>query len=76
MPVESTAFYYKMDHPSRGLAIIFNHEIFDDNINKTRQGTQVDNELLMKQLNILGFQVKSFQDLTCKELRDVVDEGI
>lgn len=76
MPVERTAPYYKMDHPRRGLAVIFNHEVFNVHGLRARSGTQVDNECLKEQLTALGFYVKSFQNLNYSQLAEEVEKGV
>lgn len=67
--------YYNMNHKRRGIAIIFNHEIFDIPSLKSRAGTKVDCENLSNTLSKLGFEVKVFQDLSYKEVIQTVDEG-
>lgn len=73
---EVVTTYYKMDHPRRGLAIIFNHEIFDNSHLKVRLGTQIDNDCLTEELLILGFHVKSFQNLSFVQLIDEIEKGM
>lgn len=52
-----------MNHPNRGMAIIFNHEHFVlPNLDR-RSGTNVDCENLQKTLTHLHFNVKVYQDL-------------
>lgn len=63
MPVPKYASHYKMDHPKRGYAIIFNHEVFDVPQLKTRAGTNADCDNLKRTLEALGFDVSVYKDL-------------
>lgn len=63
---------YNMNHENRGTAIIFNHEWFED-INKypVRNGTNVDCDTLKKTFEMLGFEVKIFNN---KKLHEIEEE--
>jgi caspase-like apoptosis-related cysteine protease len=75
MPVERGPGYYKMNHNRRGMAIIFNHEDFDNPSLKRRFGTNVDRDNLKHTLNGLGFEVTVYNDLKTEELMNIVVEG-
>ncbi|XP_072165585.1 caspase-6-like [Diadema setosum] len=62
--------YYNMNHPKRGMALIFNHENFDyqTGMNK-RVGTHHDVNNLKHHLARLGFEVLIFQDISAYEIR-------
>jgi caspase-like apoptosis-related cysteine protease len=74
VPSEKDDPFYKMDHPKRGLAIIFNHEKFTLASLKPRNGTEADCANLKNTLVLLGFEVIVHHDLTYKELDSVVEE--
>uniref|UniRef100_A0A8C6DIY0 Caspase-6 n=1 Tax=Moschus moschiferus TaxID=68415 RepID=A0A8C6DIY0_MOSMO len=60
---------YKMDHKSRGIALIFNHERFFWHLTLTdRQGTRADRDNLRRRFSELGFKVKCFDDLRAELL--------
>lgn len=65
-----------MDHPKRGIAIIFNHEHFSINHLKERTGTNVDCENLKATLASLGFTIQVYENYTSKQLGNVLQEGI
>lgn len=67
---------YKMDHPNRGLAVIFNHEHFDPIVRMNRRvGTEKDVINLRNYLGRLGFTVRVFQDLTVMEIKQTLFKG-
>ncbi|EFN89257.1 caspase-1 [Harpegnathos saltator] len=68
-PTERYATHYNMNHPKRGLAIIFNHEFFTISHLKPRCGTNVDCENLSNTLKNLGFEVNDFHN---SNQRDIV----
>ncbi|XP_050303505.1 caspase-1-like [Anthonomus grandis grandis] len=71
VPLTQSDEYYKMDHPERGLVIVFNHEIFDNKKRfKQRMGTNEDVGKIKKTFSTMGFQVHSYKDLTLAEIRD------
>lgn len=76
MSADIDAVFYKMDHPKRGLAVIFNHENFDIKSLKSRSGTKVDRDNLKESLSRLSFDVKVYNDLTYGEIRKIVDEAV
>ncbi|XP_031623109.1 caspase-1-like [Contarinia nasturtii] len=64
--------YYKMNHGRRGLALIFNHELFE--CNKPRNGSSADRNRLQTTLESLDFDVKIFENETVSEIRGVLQE--
>lgn len=72
MPVERNAPYYNMKHKKRGMAIIFNHEIFNIHSLKPRTGTNVDSNNLLKVLQGLGFAVTVVNNRTSSEVLNYV----
>ncbi|CAL8286761.1 unnamed protein product [Arctogadus glacialis] len=54
---------YKMNHMSRGMALIFNQETFRDRSKTTRSGTNFDRDNLEKRFKELNFDVQAHQDL-------------
>lgn len=64
-----------MNHPKRGLAIIFNHEYFTVSNLKDRNGTNVDCENLSITLKNLGFEVNEFHNSTLKDIMKNLDRG-
>ncbi|KAM9477499.1 caspase-6-like [Clarias gariepinus] len=64
---------YKMNHRSRGLALIFNHEHFQSPFQKERRGTNRDRDNLSERFKALNFEVISHNDYrkeqVLKELR-------
>lgn len=76
MPVEKDAIYYNMNHKRRGIALIFNHEIFNIANLKNRCGTHMDSERLKKTFKKLEFEVIDFHDLTTEEVSKEVEKGI
>lgn len=75
MTTERNARYYKMDHPKRGLAIIFNHELFKVSGLKQRTGTHVDCANFKQQLERLNFQVVVYTDLEHQDVIGKIREG-
>ncbi|XP_055298981.1 caspase-1-like [Sitodiplosis mosellana] len=63
-------YYYSMNHKHRGLALIFNHNYFYNNLNP-RNGTQADCERLRKTFHSLNFDVQVHDDL---EQDDIFNE--
>lgn len=67
-------YYYNMNHKNRGLALIFNHERFDNDM-KPRNGTQVDRERLSETFRALDFDVRAYDDLKQSEILDQLEKG-
>jgi len=75
MPVARDSEVYNMNHPRRGIAIIFNHMNFDQRLGlKKRNGTDVDRDSLRSVLKGLDFEVKVYNDLHFKQLERVLEE--
>lgn len=68
-------YYYKMNHKSRGLALIFNHEMFVDTGLGIRRGTQVDSERLQRTFTALNFDVRVTNNPTEVEIRRILKKG-
>lgn len=66
--------YYNMNHKNRGLALIFNHERFDNDM-KHRSGTQADRERLCETFRALDFDVRIYDDLKQSEILDQLEKG-
>ncbi|KAF4530483.1 hypothetical protein B566_EDAN014686 [Ephemera danica] len=74
MPVEKYSLHYNMQHPRRGKALIFNHEIFDTPSLTPRTGTNVDSQNLQECLLALGFEVCLHKDLRWKEIEYIIEK--
>jgi len=74
-PVDKNEFYYKMNHCKRGLAIIFNHEHFNQPNLSVRNGTNVDAENLRDTFDLLGFEVTIHKDLIYSDLEYVIEKS-
>lgn len=72
MSTERNATHYNMHHKNRGIAIIFNHQVFEVGGLRPRHGTNLDAECLEKRLTKLGFDVTVHQDLEYEKLRQHV----
>jgi hypothetical protein len=72
-PCDKDAEEYSMRHPRRGVALIFNHEKFDNM--DPRSGSAKDCANLSTQLKNLGFETRCHQDLTFTELSAVLRES-
>jgi hypothetical protein len=67
--------YYKMNNKRRGIAIIFNNEHFEIPSLKLRTGTNVDRDNLKHTMKDLGFQVAVYDNLTAKDIMEILEEG-
>lgn len=65
--------YYKMNHKNRGMALIFNHEVFD--CNSPRKGTNVDRARLQRTLESLDFNVQIFENETYPDIKGILKES-
>ncbi|XP_072400038.1 caspase-1-like [Diabrotica undecimpunctata] len=74
MPVHKYSAYYNMEHPKRGMALIFNHEFFDDEKLPTRKGTGEDCQNLKECLIALGFYVQVFKDLNSEDIEQHIED--
>ena len=62
-----------MNHSRRGIAVIFNHEKFDEHLGlSVRNGTDVDQDNLLMTLQQLDFEVKVYKDLPYKEIENIL----
>lgn len=57
------------------MAIIFNHECFDNQSLKRRNGTNVDRDNLKRALQDLGFEVEVYDNLKSKDIIKILDQG-
>lgn len=69
-------FEYKMSHENRGVALIFNHEIFLNNRCARRYGTTLDRDKLKKVLESFNFEVKVFNDLSVDGIIHELNRGM
>lgn len=75
LPVDRNAPEYKMEFKKRGLAYIFNHEIFhEDTALEPRLGTRNDCHNLEETLKNLSFDVVVFDDLSYDEIQEKVEK--
>ncbi|PAA61954.1 hypothetical protein BOX15_Mlig031854g1, partial [Macrostomum lignano] len=66
---------YQMGNPSRGFCLIFNHVNFLSSTHQpTREGSDVDASSIENSFRRLGFDVRTFRDLTASNLLDVLRE--
>ena len=67
---------YKMDHPRRGKALVFNNKLFHPSLGLgKRSGTDEDRDFLRHTLGLLGFEVQVYNDKTLMESMDVINNG-
>lgn len=66
--------FYNMGHSKRGIALIFNHETFDDAENKKRDGTEKDQERLEKMLKHFQFEIRPYKDLKYGKMMNILRE--
>lgn len=74
-PTDRYATHYKMNHQRRGVAIVFNHELFSIGNLKPRSGTNIDCENLKNTLKILGFEVQVYHNYTSKDITNVLHDA-
>lgn len=67
--------YYNMNHKNRGVALIFNHEEFDDTDWSVRHGTRADCDNLIKTFTALHFDVRVYEDLMKSEVKSILQSG-
>uniref|UniRef100_A0A1I8I8W2 CASPASE_P20 domain-containing protein n=3 Tax=Macrostomum lignano TaxID=282301 RepID=A0A1I8I8W2_9PLAT len=66
---------YQMNHPKRGLCLIFNQVTFDPRTGQsTRIGSDVDADNLERSFKQLGFSIMPFRDLSCEKIVSVIKE--
>uniref|UniRef100_A0A8C5U2M9 Caspase-6 n=1 Tax=Malurus cyaneus samueli TaxID=2593467 RepID=A0A8C5U2M9_9PASS len=65
-----------MSHPRRGVALIFNHELFNWRLTLPhRNGTMADRDNLKHSLTDLGFEVRPFDNLKADEVLQKIHEA-
>ncbi|KAL2734394.1 caspase-1-like [Vespula squamosa] len=62
---------YNMNYDNRGKCVIFNHTVFDEDLNK-RTGTDIDAMRINDVFTKLGFEVVRYDDLIYTDLRDTI----
>ena len=73
---EDFRFEYNMKHKKRGLFVLINNKKFDPVTEMgERTGTDVDAANLDMLFRKLGFDVQTYKDRTCKQMKDIVKEG-
>lgn len=74
-PIPKT-FEYNMKHAKRGIALIFNHEIFANPIEHgQRQGTNADCDKMVQTLGNLHFDVRVYNNLPLAEIMHRMRQG-
>lgn len=75
-PTEHSRYdtHYKMNGKLRGLTLIFNHKVFDNEDLLLRNGTERDVEKIWNTFGHLGFEIHRYNDFTLNELRDQIQE--
>lgn len=73
-PKREFEYYYNMNNKNRGLALIFNHEKYHNDIG-FRDGTRVDSDRLRETLHLLNFDVRVYDDLLSHDVSQVLEEG-
>ncbi|XP_055298996.1 caspase-1-like isoform X2 [Sitodiplosis mosellana] len=66
--------FYKMNHKNRGLAVIFNHEEFDDSEWPARYGTDKDRDNLRKTFAALNFDVQVHEDRKRSQMKKILEK--
>ncbi|KAG8592107.1 hypothetical protein GDO81_000408 [Engystomops pustulosus] len=65
---------YKMDYPEKGLCLILNMEHFDIQGYPRRTGSKKDKKTIKETFKKLGFQIRTEDNLSCKETEKVLLE--
>ncbi|KAL1518296.1 hypothetical protein ABEB36_001938 [Hypothenemus hampei] len=63
---------YDMNHKNRGIALIFNHQYFDNPLFGERRGTERDGNALEGVFKALGFHVEIYDDYTRNKIFEVL----
>ena len=63
---------YRCDYSRRGRAIVINQQEFTMRSVSSRPGSQLDALEMARQLNRLQFDVTTFRNQTCQQLKDVM----
>lgn len=75
LPTDVESMVYNMNHPKRGICVIFNNKCFDSHTGlNERRGTDVDAAQLYQQFRELDFDVKTFQDYKWKDIMITLQE--
>lgn len=73
MPTSKDAHCYNMNHKNRGKCVIFNHEIFDIDMD-SRKGSNFDAMRLEKTFKNLGFIVEMLDNLNYNEIIEKIEK--
>lgn len=68
------ALSYDCLNKNRNVALIFNHESFE-NVDSKREGTRKDGNDLKNVLQKLQFDVRLYMDLKLNQVRDILHYG-
>lgn len=68
-PTAQDASHYNMDHPKRGMALIFSHDTYKGDYAHKRKGTIIDCERLRKSLEMLEFEVLEYHNLNFEDIK-------
>jgi len=63
-----------MKHKRRGMAVIFNHQIFNNKPLLQRKGSNTDQENLKTTLTKLGFQVEIHEDKEFDDIKQILED--
>lgn len=66
-------YCYNMQHEKRGLALIFNHEIFASQ--RPRRGTNIDRDRLRETFSLFDFDVEIHEDQTKSQVLRILENG-
>ena len=73
--MEKDSEVYNMNHRRRGIALIFNHKLFDSRLGlKQRNGTDADRDNLRLTLRQLDFEVRVYNDLAFKDMERILED--
>ena len=70
-----STFTYNMQHRRRGVFIIINNKTFKIKGVSERTGTDVDADKLEQMFSSLGFQVRRYDNQTCKDMLRIFQQG-
>lgn len=70
----SMTYAYNMRNKRRGVALIFNHKIYDDPKAPIRYGTEHDCAQLQITFTKLGFIVKTYNDYSLGAIESILSE--
>jgi len=72
MPVEKDAVEYNMNHKRRGKAVIFNHDVFENN--SPRDGSAADVSALKETYGALGFEVVFHENFKSTDIQKAITD--